>query len=461
MAENLADVWRHTVEQAPSASAVIDAATARTWTRGELAAAVAACASALPAPSELQGRRVVLAQPNSAEWLVVFLALQQAGAVPVSLDTQEPAATQVAIATAIGAAWFWREGSLEAVPLPGRIRREQGTCLVKLTSGTTGTPRALPFTAAQMMADGWQVCRSMGISAADRNLAVIPLGHSYGLGNLVLPLLLQGTTLVIGAGPWPQAMAEDCRRWQVSVLPAVPALLRAMTRADIDPATLASLRLIISAGAPLAAETAQEFAAKFDRRIQVFYGSSETGGICFDRHGDATLTGRSVGPPLEGVQLTWRRGNRFVVTSAAVMGRGRQAPPDRGQFNALGELVLLGRAGRMMKIAGRRVDLTEIETVLRTLPGVREAHAAPDPQEAEAVAAVIATGENADAAPHQPAALRVALASRLAPWKIPHRFVVVAEFPLTARGKPDRRKLQAMLVAHARAHASATTRPTA
>lgn len=448
MSATLASVWAETVRCAPGAVALIEGASGRAWTRGELAAEAAAwhAAHAATLARELVRTRVVFAEPNGLGWWRVFLGLQQAGAVTVALDPTEPDAAQAALAEAIGAAWRWREGKLERVgaALPGassrtriRTRRERSpeTCLLKLTSGSTGTPKPIAFTHAQMLADGRQVCATMGIAADDLNLAVIPLGHSYGLGNLVLPLLQQGTALVCAASPLPNVLASDAARWKPTVFPAVPTLLRALVRADVEPAQFASVRRVISAGAILAAELAGEFAAKFGTRVHGFYGTSETGGIAYDRDGVATLAGRSVGRAMEGVSIAFRsRRGRFLVRSAAVRGAGSFSPPDRAELNADGELVLLGRAGRLVKIAGRRLDLGEVETALKSLRGVREAFVVAHPSRPDALAAaVVGTRE--------PRELRAELGAKLAPWKIPARLLVLPEFPTTARGKVDTRKL--------------------
>jgi acyl-coenzyme A synthetase/AMP-(fatty) acid ligase len=386
----------------------------------------------------LVGRSALLAARNCPEWLACWLALLEAGAIPIALDPDEPEEAQRAVARQVGAQWRWRGGELELLdPGPSRRRRVRDCCLCKLTSGSTGAPRVLPFTHAQMIADGRQVCATMGIETGDMNFAVIPFGHSYGLGNLVLPLVLQGTPIVIGSGPLPQSIAAECQRWRPTVFPAVPALLRLLTMTDVGADALASLRLVISAGVALDPGVARTFAEKFGRPVHGFYGSSETGGICFDRTGEATAQGRSVGTPLEGVRLEFRRGRRFAVRGPAVMRDGVYAPPDRGELNAAGELVLLGRTGRVVKVAGRRLDLAEVEQALRALPGVREAWACAHPRKAEAVAAAVVGGQTAGE-------LRTALASRVAAWKIPDRLLVLPEFPVTTRGKPDTRRLQAM-----------------
>ncbi|HEY0945162.1 MAG TPA: class I adenylate-forming enzyme family protein [Opitutaceae bacterium] len=440
MSERLDDCWAELVRRDPRAPALLDGASGRGWTRAELAAGAEAWRGALPPTvgAALARRRVAIVAPNGAGWLHVFLGLLQHGAIPCALDGAEPAEAQRATAADLGAAWLWRDGRLEPV-LPGRQRERRGDlCLIKLTSGSTGRPRALMFTHAQMIADGRQVCATMGIRPDDVNAAVIPFGHSYGLGNLVVPLLAQGTAIACVSSPLPQVLVAESARVRATVFPAVPALLRALVRSDLGADALAGVRLVISAGAPLPPETARAFAEKFGRRVHGFYGSSETGGIAYDRTGEATLTGRSVGQPMEGVRLAFGRGHRFTVESAAVVGRGIHRPADRAELNAEGEVVLLGRTGRLVKIAGRRVDLAEIEATLRATPGVRDAYAMPHPARSDALAAAVVSELS-------PLELRARLSGRVAAWKIPERLRVMPEFPLTPRGKPDTRRLKALL----------------
>jgi acyl-coenzyme A synthetase/AMP-(fatty) acid ligase len=429
--------WRALVKREPATLAVIDGATGRRWSRAELVAVAEEWSRTVATGHDLAGRRVLVAEPNGAQWFHVFLGLLRLGAIPIPADSTEPAAALAAQAQALRVAALWHAGALH--PFPGAVRhRRHDLCLFKLTSGSTGVPKALPFTHAQMLADGRQVCASMGIGPGDLNLAVIPLGHSYGLGNLVVPLLAQGTPLLCAASPLPNALAADIARWRPTVFPAVPTLLRALVRSDLDPAQFASLRLVISAGTALPAELATAFAEKFGLRIHNFYGASETGGICYDKTGEATLTGRSVGTPMEGVRLRFRTGHRFTIESAAVGGAGRFSPADRGMLDAAGELTLLGRTGRTVKIAGRRLDLAEVENALLALPGVRAACVIPHPQRGDTLAAAVASDRTG-------AELRAALAARIAPWKIPAHILALHELPVTERGKTDRKAVGQLL----------------
>lgn len=440
MAGSLRELWQQTVRAAPRAAALHDAAALRTWTRAELDELGAAWSVAHGA--EVAGQVVVFAEPNGPAWLRVFLGLLASDAVIAALDPGEPLAAQRSLAASIGATFLWHNGRLERIGA-AKAKSRRGTRLLKITSGSTGTPRALRFTDAQLLADGRQVCATMGIKPADINLGCIPFGHSYGLGNLVLPLLLQGSAIVSGVSVLPHALAAGIAQWKPIVFPAVPVLLRALVEAGGAPEQLKTLRTVISAGAPLSPEIARAFRAKFGLKLHSFYGSSETGGITYDRTGGATLMGRSVGTPLEGVRLRFGPGRRFWVESAAVSGGGRFRPPDHGELNERGELVLLGRSGRMVKIGGRRLDLAEVERALREVPGVSDAFVVLHAGRADALAAAVATNRTAPE-------IREALRDRLVGWKIPKKIVTLAAFPVTARGKTDTRQLGEWLAADAK-----------
>lgn len=437
MPQTLTSLWRRTVSRAPRALAVAESSGARRWSREELEKAARSWILGAAPASELRARRIVFAEPNGFEWLRVFLGIVSAGAIAAPVDPAEPQDAREAIARSIGASWIWEGGRLRPAR-GGRPSRRRDLCLLKVTSGSTGSPKAYPFTHSQMIADGRQVCATMGIREDDLNLAVVPFGHSYGLGNLVVPLLVRGTAVVCGQGPFPQAIAADCRTWRPTVLPAVPILLRALADADIPRASLKSLRVVVSAGSPLPAAVARAFLARFARRVHGFYGSSETGGISYDRAGDATLGARSVGTPLEGVRVAPGRGRRFTVASPAVMGRGRHSPRDYGALSPSGELVLLGRSDRAVKIGAKRLDPSEVERALRALGSVRDAVVFPFPRGGEGLAAAVLSDES-------PAAIRRSLAGRIAAWKLPDRIVALGEFPVTARGKPDIRRIESSL----------------
>lgn len=441
--------WERTVRRHGAARAIIEAKDGSVVTFSELDARANAWSAACVRNEALLRRRaVVFAAANGTGWFEILLGLLKAGAVPVPLDAGEPHDAQRQLAVSLRAAGLWNGRELELLPRPRRYLNP-AIGIIKLTSGTTGRPLSLIFTAGQMIADGKQVTSTMGITRRDLNYALLPLGHSYGLGNLTIPLIAQGVPLVCGSAPLPHAIAADFARWKPTVFPSVPAIWRALASSEI---ALGSLRLGISAGAPLPPEVAREFVARFGRRLHSFYGSTETGGIAYDRTGKATLGG-GVGRALRGVKLKVLQDGRMQVASAAVHTYGNRrrdgmhgawVMPDLAAVDTRGQVTLLGRRGTTVKIAGRRVNLAEIAGRLRKLPDVREAWVGVSGGIDPVLGAVVATGRT-------PAELRTLLAAGTAAWKIPKKMVTVAALPLTVRGKNDTRAMHAMVFPSAKA----------
>ncbi len=65
--------------------------------------------------------------------------------------------------------------------------------VLKLTSGSTDVPKAAVASETHLVNDGRHIIEAMGIRATDVNFTCIPLSHSYAIGNIVMPLLWQGT----------------------------------------------------------------------------------------------------------------------------------------------------------------------------------------------------------------------------------------------------------------------------
>jgi long-chain acyl-CoA synthetase len=296
--------------------------------------------------------------------------------------------------------------------------------VIKMTSGSSGRPRATLTHEAALVSDGRALVSAMDIRPDDVQIAAIPCSHSYGLGNLVMPLLLHFATH-LAREEWP----------------------RSLTR-------------LVSAGAPLSAGAARRFYARFGVKVHPFYGTSETGGIAFDA-GDAPVADGVVGTALPGVEITLmpsgdaaeHQGRVHVRSSAVSRGyardddgdafvRGGYLTGDLAELDESQQLTLLGRVASFVNVAGRKVQPEEVERVLRQFPSIADARVvgAEDALRGEClVACIVVTG----AAPTT-VELRRFCSSRLAAYKIPRLFVSVDAIPLTARGKTDRERLQAL-----------------
>jgi acyl-CoA synthetase (AMP-forming)/AMP-acid ligase II len=328
---------------------------------------------------------------------------------------------------------------------------ERPPVLLKLTSGTTAAPRAIRFRSEQLVADCIQICDTMGIGADDLNFAVIPLSHSYGFSNLVTPLLVRGVPLVLSRDRMPRAVLDDLARTGATVFPGMPVFYQAFCEMENAPG-LPRLRLCISAGAPLPLEIARKFREKFQRSIHSFYGSSECGGICYDREARLLEPG-FVGPAMRGVELDLSEpgaaASRIQVRSAAA-GDGYFPEPDEEKLGG-GSFVpddllsasedgfrIVGRISDVINVAGKKVNPAEVEAELLRFEGVRAAVAfgRESTLRNQEVAACVVAGEGI-----REVDLLEFCRERLSGWQVPKRIFFVEEIPVNERGKISRRDL--------------------
>jgi acyl-CoA synthetase (AMP-forming)/AMP-acid ligase II len=322
--------------------------------------------------------------------------------------------------------------------------------LLKLTSGTTAAPRAIRFRSEQLLADCIQICDTMGIGPDDRNFGVIPFSHSYGLNNLITPLLVRGVPIALSRDRMPQAMLDDLARTNATVFPGMPVFYQAFCEMENPP--LPRLRLCISAGAPLPLEVARKFREKFQRSIHSFYGSSECGGICYDREARLEEPG-FVGGPMDGTKLELLEpdapASRIRIQSAAA-GDGYFPEPDPeklgGGFFAPDDLLsrsddgfrIVGRVSDVINVAGKKVNPAEVEAELLRFEGVRAAvvFGRESVLRNEEVAACVAASAGV-----RETELLEFCRQRLSGWQVPKRIFFVKEIPVNERGKISRREL--------------------
>lgn len=323
--------------------------------------------------------------------------------------------------------------------------------LLKLTSGTTAAPRAIRFRSGQLLADCTQICETMEISDRDRSFAVIPLSHSYGFSNILTPLLTRGVPMVLSNDRMPRAILDDLRQSGATVFHGMPVFYQAFCELELIP-KLPELRLCISAGAPLPLLVAQKFREKFGQSIHSFYGSSECGGICYDRKAELIEEG-FVGEPMDGVALNLlepeQAMSRIEVRSNAA-GDGYFPNPDPDKLRA-GHFVpddlltrsgdgyrIAGRLSDVINVAGKKVNPAEVEATLLAVEGVQQAvvFGRRSALRNEEVAACVVTGSGVTEA-----ALLEFCRGRLSGWQVPKRIFFLAEIPVTERGKISRRAL--------------------
>jgi long-chain acyl-CoA synthetase len=450
--------WQHTLDKRSGAPAIRDEQGSLLRTFQQIEHTMREWGQKLDA---FEGGQVVGVQiGNHPDWPSIFLACLRRRLVIVPIDQSVSAqerATALEICRASGLIELASNKTPNDIPAVSPLARLDGSwgdaqpCLLKLTSGTTATPRAIRFRSHQLIADCVQICNTMGISEDDLNFGVIPISHSYGFSNLLTPLIVRGVAVALTSDRLPRAVMDNLNRSGATVFPGMPVFYQAFSdMADAPP--LRKLRLCISAGAPLSKLVAKQFREKFARSIQSFYGSSECGGICYDR----SATGSDepvVGIPLEGVKIEPLQPDAMAtqvrVHSPAVgdgyfpdpdrdkLGNGTFTPDDLLSQSADGWKIV-GRVSDLINVAGKKVNPAEVEIELLTIPGVHEAVVFgrnSSLRHQEVAACVVATSELSEKD------LLKICRRRLSGWQVPKRIFLLDHLPVNERGKVSRRDL--------------------
>ena len=403
------------------------------------------------------GQLVVSAVGNRPGAVPLFLACLSLRAPLLPVEAGAPADVAELVSRFGARAVAVPEGSdLHIAQHAGDPATYGDAALLKLTSGSTGLPKAILTAESHLIADGERIIRAMGITSTDTQLAVIPLSHSYGFGNLMMPLVLQGTAMVLRESFAPGQLLADAHGFQACVFAGVPYMFNYLATNPPAEGWPSCLRLLVSAGARLDAQTAHAFRDRFGMKIHSFYGASETGGIAYDA-GDAMIPDGCVGSPMPGVTISVEpddeaaagSGRIFVRSDSVATGYtendeerafidGGFLTGDLGFLDSHGRLMLTGRASAAVNVAGRKVHPAEIERVLRSMEGVEDVCvvAAPDPRRGQQILACIISRQLSSALE-----VRRFCAARLAPHKVPRAIIFLPSLPLTPRGKTDRARL--------------------
>ena len=331
--------------------------------------------------------------------------------------------------------------------------RETGSLLLQ-SSGTSGMPKIVRRSSEAFHAVGQNVARALSLSGDDTILLTLPLHHSYAL-DMLAAALAGGCALEIHERFVPARARKALWEAGISVWPAVPVMLDALSRGQGDPARPPALRHVLSAGSPLPRRVYDQFEASHGIRVAQIYGASEFGSVTCGEPETPGFAPGGVGRPLGGVRLEVDPpgGEGEVLVAAPSMmqeylgeawpfdARGFLRTGDLGRLDVDGGLTLTGRIKLLIDVGGQKVNPLEVEDVLAEHPEVAEAVVVPVPwsDTSERHTAVIIP--EAGCSP-DPVDLRRFAHQHLSGYKVPRTFRVRREVPRSATGKILRRQLQ-------------------
>jgi long-chain acyl-CoA synthetase len=343
--------------------------------------------------------------------------------------------------------------------------------LVIYTSGSTGVPKAVVFDQAAEMAGNQSLIEMWGLGPDDVTLVALPLGFLYGLSTAAATGIQAGGEVVVMRRFHPGEVIAALVESRATVFHGVPTMFSMMldyaeqNRLSVD---LSSVRLLISAGAPLSEELRVRFHERFNKPIEDYYALTEVRPIfgkltndprpipngsigclapgaavrVMDTDGKEVPTGEQ-GELFVRAPATLKRYHKDDALTQAALKDGWFRTGDLGYCDGEGYFYLTGRVKDVIIRGGANVAPAEVEEILNTHPAIQSAAVigVPDSRFGEVPVAYLVLRGKANVAEETLAAF---CSERLAEFKRPAAFVFLPSHPLGPTGKIDKKALKTM-----------------
>jgi|SRR5271166_5772964 len=437
-----------------------------------------------------QGDCVAMVLPNGLEFLIIFLALTRARLIAALLNpackpdeirfyledsrahaiVAEGANVAVRETTAGLGLPIWQprvdsRGVVELPDLPTAPRTSvdapspDDVALFAYTSGTTGRPKCVPLTHANVLWSSCNIAAHYDLTSADCGLVVLPMFHGHGLIGATLSTLASGGSVIVpprfSASEFWKLFGEHRATWY-SAVPTIHQVL--FERADSDGAQPHSVpRFIRSCSAPLAPTVLTKLENRFGAPVLEAYGMTEAAHQVSSnplpplphKPGTVGLSAEISIVDKNGRHLAANTPGEVVVSGPNVMRGYRNNPEanaaafidgwfrtgDIGAIDSDGYLALTGRIKDQINRGGEKISPAEVEAVLLEHPAVAEAavFGVPDPKYGEEVSAAVVLRGAATAQE-----LQTYCGTRLADFKVPKLIHMVSAIPRNTMGKVQR-----------------------
>jgi enterobactin synthetase component F len=369
--------------------------------------------------------------------------------------------------------------------LPGPVL-DAGAAYVIFTSGSTGRPKGVIVTKTGLD----NVCAAflgrLGMTAADRLIAVTTIGFDIAALEVFLPLLAGGTIVLADRRTVqsPGELAHWMTSQGVTVMQATPSLYQLMVKDRANAAAVLDGLTLIVGGETLPPPLAAALHRRAKRLFNVYGPTETTIWSTLHEMSEADCAAPPIGTPIDNTRVyvldqngqpvppcisgqLWIGGagvalgylNRPELTaekfadepafgSNRLSGARMFRTGDLARFDQQGRLEFLGRGDSQVKIRGFRVELGEVEAALAAVPGVAAAAAAlrspplrPGQAETPHPQLIGYIVPRPDQVSPEVTLLRRALKEVLPDYMIPSSFMTLADLPMTINGKVDRAAL--------------------
>lgn len=344
------------------------------------------------------------------------------------------------------------------------------TAAILFTSGTTGEPKGVMLGNEALLRSFDFYASNLGLRPGDRELAVPPYSHLFGMGSSMLSPLLRGAATVPFAVWDPATALHVIEHEAITAIPGAPAIFQSLLHhPDLEKFDVSSLRAAVTGATVIPEELVVEMRGRLGLSLVITgYGMTESSGCCtYTRPGDdARTVAMTSGCPVPGVQVRvvddigrdlppgtpgeiLIRGFNVMqgyfrnpaATSAAIDAEGWLHSGDIGVLDERGYLDVTSRKTDMFIVGGFNTYPAEVENAMLTHPAVASVAVVgvPDARLGEVGAAFVVSRPGESPAQSE---LLSWCRERLANYKVPRYVWFTDTLPMNAAGKVLKRRLR-------------------
>jgi acyl-CoA synthetase (AMP-forming)/AMP-acid ligase II len=467
-------------------SQLIDAASGQTLSAAEIRDGVLASAEAFLSAGLQAGEAMLISCALSPASTLAYLGAMYAGLVPILLEERALASSGESLFIKARCRAIWTGGNppcdwierrcalhfsglseRRSASLPSASPRgETDLAALMPTSGSTGVPRLVRVTHANLTANTEAIIRSQSLGQDERAMLILPLNYCFG-ASVIHSHLYQGGSVVFDSRfMFPDKVLRAINTYACTTFAGVPTVYNVLAgRSSIRSIPMPSLRRFLQAGGPLSPQGIQTIRDIVPTaHFFVMYGQTEaTSRIsCLPALQLEDKMG-SVGLPLDNLMLRifdeeGRELPNGQIGEVRVKGPsicdgyfddpeetarkfsdGWLRTGDLGELDPEGYLWIRGRKGDFMKIRGVRVSFAEVEAKVAATPGVYECAAVsvPHAEAGEALALFIVPENEASDLPDR-------IRRAIPPHWTCSAVNLVQDLPKTSNGKIARYRLKTL-----------------